>query len=31
MSSYDVNTNTVGVTAGIDVKKQTNDLSCQTA
>ncbi|KAH1258573.1 Protein REVEILLE 8 [Glycine max] len=28
MSSYDVNTNTVGVTAGIDVKKQTNDLSC---
>ncbi|KAL5155332.1 Protein REVEILLE 8 [Glycine soja] len=31
MSSYDVNTKTVGVTAGIDVKKQTNDLSCQTA
>ncbi|KAH1195184.1 Protein REVEILLE 8 [Glycine max] len=31
MSSYDVHTKTVGVTAGIDVKKQTNDLSCQTA
>ncbi|RDX88526.1 Protein REVEILLE 8, partial [Mucuna pruriens] len=31
MSSYDANTNTVGVTAGIDIKKQANDLSCQTA
>ncbi|XP_020212995.1 protein REVEILLE 8 isoform X2 [Cajanus cajan] len=30
MSSYDANTKT-GVTAGIDVKKQTNDVSCQTA
>ncbi|KAJ1395982.1 SANT/Myb domain [Sesbania bispinosa] len=30
LSVYDVNTKTVGVTAGIDAKKQTNDLSCQT-
>ncbi|KAJ1375412.1 SANT/Myb domain [Sesbania bispinosa] len=31
LSVYDVNTAAVGVTTGIDVKKQTNDLSCQTA
>ncbi|KAI4349210.1 hypothetical protein L6164_009830 [Bauhinia variegata] len=31
LSSYDVNTKTVGVSVGIDVKKQINDLSCQTA
>ncbi|KAI4300222.1 hypothetical protein L6164_033621 [Bauhinia variegata] len=30
-SSYDVNTKTVGVSVGIDVKKQINDLSCQTS
>ncbi|KAJ1443858.1 SANT/Myb domain [Sesbania bispinosa] len=30
LSVYDVNTKTVGATAGIDAKKQTNDLSCQT-
>ncbi|RYR72946.1 hypothetical protein Ahy_A02g007174 isoform B [Arachis hypogaea] len=34
LSTYDINTMTVGVTvgvtAGIDVKKQPNDLSCQT-
>ncbi|XP_061351335.1 protein REVEILLE 8-like isoform X2 [Gastrolobium bilobum] len=31
LSTYDVNSLAVGVTAGIDVKPQTNDLSCQTA
>ncbi|KAK7345610.1 hypothetical protein VNO77_16217 [Canavalia gladiata] len=31
LSAYDVNTVAVGVAAGIDVKKQTNDLSCKTA
>ncbi|KAL2345021.1 hypothetical protein Fmac_006306 [Flemingia macrophylla] len=30
MSSYDANTKTVGVTSRIDVKKQTNDVSCRT-
>ncbi|WVY98787.1 hypothetical protein V8G54_030938 [Vigna mungo] len=31
LSAYDVNGMAVGVGTGIDVKKQTNDLSCQTA
>jgi len=31
LSTYDVDGMAVGVAAGIDVKKQTNDLSCQTA
>ncbi|ESW16515.1 hypothetical protein PHAVU_007G162800 [Phaseolus vulgaris] len=31
LSSNDVNGMEVGVAAGIDVKKHTNDLSCQTA
>ncbi|RDY13863.1 Protein REVEILLE 8 [Mucuna pruriens] len=30
MSTYDVNTMAVGMAAGIDVKKQTNDLSCRS-
>jgi len=31
LSTYDVNGMAVGVGTGIDVKKNTNDLSCQTA